>query len=150
MKSAAARGFSSKGKTLYGRFRVLDYFVFCLAAAAFVVSMILIYGGGMAGTADARVAVNGRDGAWLYPLESSETLVVTGPLGDTVVAVNSGKAWIVSSPCRNQTCIASPPVHRRGQWIACLPNQVMVSVDSRGAAASDAPEGKNLIDGLSW
>jgi hypothetical protein len=49
------------------------------------------------------------------------------------VLIDGGAARIVSSPCRNQLCVAAPPIRRHGQWTACLPNQVMVSVENKSA-----------------
>jgi hypothetical protein len=80
----------------------------------------------------------------LYPLDSVDTLVVPGPLGDTIVGINGGEARIVSSPCRNQICVAMPPVRRHGQWTACLPNQVMIGVDGGSPFTGDA------VDGVTW
>jgi hypothetical protein len=145
MKPAAARGSSPFSPAFLGRLKVLDYFVFFVAFAAFCGSALLVYGGAAEA---AQVSVNGRGGDWLYPLDMPETITVRGPLGDTVVAIDSGGARIVSSPCRNQTCVASPPVHRRGQWAACLPNQVMVSIEGGGASSGGRAE--NRIDGISW
>jgi hypothetical protein len=145
MKPAAARGSPPIRLAFFGRFKVLDYFVFFVASAVFCGSALFVYGGV---NQTAQVSVNGRAGAWLYPLDVSETIAVRGPLGDTVVVIDSGRARIVSSPCRNQTCVASPPVQRHGQWAACLPNQVMVSVN--GGGASSGGTGENLIDGISW
>jgi hypothetical protein len=150
MKSAAARNYSPFRPASFGRFRVLDYFVFFFASAAFCVSAFFVYGGPAQA---AQVSVNGRAGAWLYPFDVSETISVSGPLGDTIVAIDDGKAWIVSSPCRNQTCVAAPPLRRRGQWTACLPNQVLVNIDgSGGGAGADAFSAgtENLVDGISW
>jgi hypothetical protein len=76
------------------------------------------------------VSVSGTEGRWLYPLNAVETIRVTGPVGDTVVQIEDGTARVVYSSCRNQLCIAASPVRKRGQWIACLPNQVLVSIDN--------------------
>jgi hypothetical protein len=106
-----------------------------------VLSAFWVYGG-QAG-AD-YVFVSGDGGRWRYPLSSAETVCVTGPLGDTIVGISGGQARIVSSPCRNQLCVAAPPVRKRGQWIACLPNQVMTVVEGAVSASSDG------VDAVVW
>jgi hypothetical protein len=93
--------------------------------------------------AAARLVVEGEGRRWDFPLDAAETLSVAGPLGDTVVELRGRQARIVSSPCPNQSCIAAGAIHRRGQWIACLPNRVMVRLES------EAREGQDL-DAASW
>jgi hypothetical protein len=117
-----------------------------IAAAAFTGLALFVYSGGPDGDT-ARICVSGPGGSWLYPLSAAETVRVAGLSGDTVVEIGGGVARIVSSPCRNQTCVASPPVGRHGQWIACLPNQVMVSVTG-APPAGGAPAG--VVDGVTW
>ncbi|MDR2343065.1 MAG: NusG domain II-containing protein [Spirochaetaceae bacterium] len=126
--------------------KILDYLVFYLGLAFFAVSFFFVYGGaGLNGAA--RLSVSGPYGNWLYPLDSAETVVVPGPLGDTLVRISGGEARVVSSPCRGQTCVAAPPIGRRGQWTACLPNQVVISV---GGGASSGTEDAPAVDGLTW
>jgi len=76
-----------------------------------------------------RVLIRGQDREWTFPLEANETVSVKGTLGDTVVRINEGRAWIESSPCDNQTCVGMGPVHRQGQWALCLPNKVMLFIE---------------------
>ncbi|MCL2443017.1 MAG: NusG domain II-containing protein [Treponema sp.] len=76
-----------------------------------------------------RILIRGLDGEWTYPFKTDETIIVHGPLGDTIVRVHENRAWIESSPCNNQTCVASGSVSRQGQWAACLPNSVLLLVD---------------------
>jgi hypothetical protein len=61
-----------------------------------------------------------------------------------VVEIRGGRARIVSSPCVNQTCVAAGAVHSPGQWTACLPNRVMVSISGSNSEAEGA------VDAASW
>ncbi|MDR2398395.1 MAG: NusG domain II-containing protein, partial [Spirochaetaceae bacterium] len=70
-----------------------------------------------------RFLITGAGERWLFPQDAKELIAVPGPLGETVVQVEDGKARILASPCKNQTCVAAGAVHGRGQWVACLPNQ---------------------------
>jgi hypothetical protein len=108
------------------------------------VSALFVYGGKTARTGVMSVSVSGYQGRWLYPLDTVETIRVAGPVGDTVARIEGGTAWIVSSECRNQLCVAAPPVRKHGQWIACLPNQVLVSIDYAETADS------GNIDMITW
>jgi len=75
------------------------------------------------------VNVLGKNGLWVFPINAAETLVVSGPLGDTVVEISGGAARVASSPCMNQTCVSAGRIHSPGQWTACLPNRVMLYID---------------------
>ncbi|MDR0495411.1 MAG: NusG domain II-containing protein [Treponema sp.] len=103
----------------------LDFGVASCALAALIASFVWAYSG-----ADERGVINlkGENGEWVFPLDAVETVAVSGPLGDTLVEIQGGKARIVSSPCVNKSCVASGSVHAPGQWAACLPNRVMLYI----------------------
>jgi hypothetical protein len=54
-------------------------------------------------------------------------------LGDTLVEIRGKAVFIEASPCRNKTCIAAGSIDKPGQWLACLPNEVFVSIEGRRA-----------------
>jgi hypothetical protein len=109
-----------------------------LALVAVAVSFFLNSGS----NGSSLVNVRGEKGLWVFPVDSSESIVVSGPLGDTVVEIGGGFARIRSSPCPNQTCVSAGTIHSPGQWSACLPNRVMLYID----------EGKidNNVDASAW
>ena len=109
------------------------------ALGAVVVSFFLTYSGS---NGSGMVYVRGENGLWVFPIDATKSIVVSGPLGDTVVELGGGAARITSSPCLNQTCVSSGSIHAQGQWTACLPNRVMVYID----------EGKtnNNVDASAW
>jgi hypothetical protein len=76
-----------------------------------------------------RVLVRGSGESWIYPLDAEETVEVPGPLGITVVEIRDMRVHVLSSPCANQTCVASGHVNSGGQWVACLPNKVFVMIE---------------------
>jgi len=110
-----------------------------LALGAVAASFFLTYS---ASNGPGLVNVQGENGLWVFPVDSVESIVVPGPLGDTVVEIGGGAARITSSPCVNQTCVSTGRIHAPGQWTACLPNRVMLYID----------EGKpnNDVDAAAW
>ena len=90
-----------------------------------------------------QVIIQCRDSQWIFPLDANETLEVPGPLGKTVIKIQDRHAWVESSPCRNQICVAAGHVQRQGIWIACLPNNVFLMIDG-----NDKPN--NEIDAFAW
>jgi len=120
-------------------FKPFDTGIVFLALAAVTASFFLTFSGS---NGSSLVTVQGENGLWVFPVDSSESIVVSGPLGDTVVEIGNGAASITSSPCQNQTCVSSGSIHSPGQWTACLPNRVMLYID----------EGKtnNNVDAAAW
>jgi hypothetical protein len=114
-----------------------DYGVITIAVVLVLISACIVYGGQKNALT---ITIKGSDGKWTFPVNAQETVRIPGPLGVTLVEIRQGEAHILSSPCANQSCIAAGSIHVRGQWIACLPNKVMVSVE--GATAG--------LDGAAW
>jgi hypothetical protein len=111
------------------QFRPFDYAALILAIAVTVGAALFIYSD-QNGTS--HIVIHGAEESWVFPENAVETVTVTGPLGDTVVELAGGRARVVSSPCVNQTCVSSGSIHTAGQWVACLPNRVFVSVEGGG------------------
>jgi hypothetical protein len=97
-------------------------------------------------TGRGELRVRGQDGVWVFPLDAEERIAVAGPLGDTVVELRGGEARVLSSPCANQTCVAAGAVHGRGQWIACLPNGVFLTLENAPGNKEEPDE----LDGATW
>jgi hypothetical protein len=119
-----------------------DVGITALALAVVLFSAVRVYA---PGSGVPRVVLEGEGGRrWEFPLDAAETVTVSGPLGDTIVELRGKQARIIASPCAGQTCVAAGAIRNHGQWIACLPNQVMVSV------RSDAAKGGEELDAASW
>ncbi len=56
-----------------------------------------------------------------------------------VFAVKNGQAYIVRSDCPDRLCEQMGPVSRAGQAVVCLPNRVVLTVESP-AADPGAPD----------
>ena len=116
------------------RVKFLDILVILLAVGLTLFSAYSAY---IKPQGQARVLVRGQEGEWVFPIEVEEAVVVSGPLGDTVVRIHDGHAWVESSPCENQTCVSSGSVARQGQWAACLPNNVLLMIEGTGGGDVD-------------
>jgi hypothetical protein len=113
-----------------------DFVAVSLSAVLIVFSAFAVY----AAKRDSRqVIVQGTEGVWVFPLSSSETISVKGPLGDTVIEIRDGRARFLSSPCVNQTCVAAGHIHRQGQWTACLPNKVFLYIEGIEGTNDETP-----------
>jgi len=85
-----------------------------------------------------QVLIRGQKSEWTFPVDAQERIVVHGILGETVVRIENNRAWVESSPCANQTCVASGKIVRQGQWTACLPNGVLLMLQGAGGEEVDA------------
>ena len=121
----------------------MDFVVLFLAAAITVFITVKIYGNN---ASLLQFVIQGKRQQWVYPVNQTAHIEIPGLLGNTAIVIKDGSALIASSPCVNQTCVSSPSIHRRGQWIACLPNAVLVRVESAGGRQADHGE----LDGTVW
>jgi hypothetical protein len=122
--------------------RPFDIGAILFAILSTVVAAALVYRA--PAEAASRFCIQGEGGRWVYPQKSRERVDVQGPLGTTVIELSEGRARISASPCAAQTCVHAAPVQRPGQWIACLPNGVLVSLEVAAANSQDA------LDALAW
>ena len=113
--------------------KVLVALMIVLAAALFVLmpSWLLSEGRELLIRSGERLA--GR-----YPLDRNRTVQVSGPLGTTVVRIEGGRAKIIASPCPHKLCIRMGDVGPEGGIIACVPNEVVISVGSGKRSDLDA------------
>jgi len=115
--------------------KFVDILIILLAAG---VSFYSAYSAYIKPSGQTQVLIRGQGGEWTFPVNAEETVIVTGPLGDTVVKISGNRAWVESSPCENQTCVASGHIARQGQWAACLPNNVLLMMQGTGGGDVDA------------
>jgi hypothetical protein len=115
--------------------RPLDLLILVFALALVAVSAAAVYAG-----AGERPALHVKSGGerYILPLDRPQLQRVRGPLGETVIEVREGGARVVSSPCSEQICVKSGRISRPGQWVACLPNQVFITITAAGKADIDA------------
>ncbi|MBN1412927.1 MAG: NusG domain II-containing protein [Spirochaetales bacterium] len=112
-----------------------DVVLFLLVLAAVIAVSFYAYA---APNSETFVHVKSAEGEWFYPLDTDRTFTVEGPLGKTEIAIKDGKAFVVDSDCPEKLCVRQGKVSQAGQWIACLPNHVMISIESRSQNDIDA------------
>jgi hypothetical protein len=126
------------------RFKALDIviFLFALLVIGLISLQSYVRGGGTPEitieAAGAPAAAASGEQQWIYPLDARATLRVPGPLGETVVVIEDGSVRVVSSPCPEKICIKTGRISKPGQWIACLPNRVFISIRGRRSEQPDA------------
>ena len=73
-----------------------------------------------------------------YPLDRDRTVEIAGPLGTTVIRIEGGRAKVIASPCPHKLCIRMGDIGSEGGIIACVPNEVVISVGDGTRSDLDA------------
>lgn len=108
-----------------------------------IIALTGIWFGTLVVRSEPGAVVEVRNAAGLYreiSLEQDATVSVPGPLGDSVVKVEHGIVYMVSSPCPTKVCINMGEISEAGESIVCIPNRVYVLI--RG--------GKSGADSISY
>lgn len=132
-----------------------------LVAVGFAASAALALRGNSAG--DKVIIESGGDLYATYSLAEDQTVIVPAPKqikmdapdagNDTVddagndssgsskydyyniVEIKNGMVSVIEASCRNQICVKHSPISRSGESIVCLPNRLVVRIDSGGAGS---------------
>ena len=66
-----------------------------------------------------------------YPLNVDRTEeILTEGGGHNRLVIRDGKAYVESASCPDGICAAHKPIHREGESIVCLPNKVVITVQT--------------------
>jgi hypothetical protein len=63
-----------------------------------------------------------------FSLNQDRTIDVAGPLGNSRIVIQQGKARFLESPCSNQYCVHQGWLSHVGQAAICLPNRVSLEL----------------------
>ncbi len=63
-------------------------------------------------------------------VDVDRTIAVRGPLGVTRIEVRGDSARVVSSPCPDKICVRMGWLSRAGEYAACIPNGVIVTIET--------------------
>lgn len=105
-----------------------DWLIIGLAAALVGLSIPMFWQGGMADRAIIR-----QEGQVFadIDLKARKQIEVPGPLGTTLIAVEPGRARVVSDPGPRQYCVRQGWLMRPGEIAICAPNRVSVQIAGR-------------------
>jgi hypothetical protein len=62
------------------------------------------------------------------PLSRDQRIAVPGPLGESIVVIEKGRARIASDPSPRQYCVRQGWLEQAGEIAVCLPNEVSVEL----------------------
>jgi hypothetical protein len=64
-------------------------------------------------------------------LQHNRRLHFAGPLGESVIEIRDGRTRFVSSPCKSQVCVHSGWLSSTGEFTACLPNRISLTLSGQ-------------------
>ena len=102
-----------------------DVLVLLAGIAGWAVLTLSLWQSGPAAQAQVR-----RDGVLVaaYPLNEDRTVSVVGPLGTTMIRIESGRARVVSDPGPRQYCVRQGWLTRPGEMALCAPNHISLTL----------------------
>lgn len=111
--------------------KMLIVIIVCVAALAAAAHLVI--GGGGAGRVIVKV-----DGELkgTYSLAEDQEIEING--GTNVLQIKNGEADMIQADCPDQLCVNQRAVSLRGESIICLPNKVVVQVESAESSELDA------------
>lgn len=83
-------------------------------------------------------AVVFKDGLLVAELNLSKNNVFTLPSKEMDIEVNEGKVRVARSNCRKQICVRTGWIQVPGEVIVCVPNRILIEVQSTKAPLVDA------------
>jgi hypothetical protein len=68
------------------------------------------------------------DKEYIYPLNTDQTIEIKGPLGLSRIQLKNNCVRMLSSPCPLKICVKKGEISNPGEWIACLPNNILIII----------------------
>ena len=77
------------------------------------------------------VIQNGEKEYVRYPLHEDGTYEIEAVKGHkNILEIKDGKANMIEADCSDKICVHQAPISEVGEMIVCLPNQVIVTIES--------------------
>ena len=86
---------------------------------------------------EAVVLIGGEEYA-RYPLSKDRTIEIPGLLGNNVLIIEDGNAYMSSAVCPDKVCMGFGKIHYNTEMIVCLPGSIVVIIENGDASELDA------------
>ena len=110
---------------------VLIAIIVTVALLAFFLHNVI----GGKGASCVTIKVNGEIEG-VYSLSEEQEIEING--GSNILQIKNGKADMIEADCPDKLCVNQKAVSKNGENIICLPNKVIVEVDSSENSEIDA------------
>lgn len=85
---------------------------------------------------EAVVLINGEEYG-RYPLSKNEVVTIPGLLGNNVLTISEGEAWMSEAVCPDKICIGFGRIHFNTEMIVCRPGGIVVIIENGEASELD-------------
>ncbi len=99
-----------------------DYIIIAAVAAVFVLSLTLLVSFSIKG--DRVVIKQNNEVIYNQSIDVNETV----DTGTNTVIIKDGVVYIENATCKNQVCVNTGKISKKGESIVCLPNKVIVEI----------------------
>ncbi len=99
-----------------------DFIVIGTVIVAFVLSLVLLVSFSKQGS---RVVIK-QNNEIVY--DQSIRINKTVDIGTNCVTIKDGEVFVSSASCKNQICVNTGKISKKGESIVCLPNKVIVEI----------------------
>ena len=107
------------------RIKVLDIIAILISICIIIFSLALTH---QKQSTKLLVFISSGDKEWIFPVKTNKTIEIPGPIGNTIIEISNKGVKIKDSPCPNKLCIKEGIIKNQGQYIACLPNKIIVKI----------------------
>lgn len=111
------------------KIKFADFIIFGIFLAAIIVFFLLVIKP-MNQNKKTLLINNGKD-KWVYQLDQDRKIEIPGKLGKSTIEIKDGKAFFLDSPCDNKICVFSKALEKNGDWAACLPNGIFITIQGQ-------------------
>ncbi len=73
-------------------------------------------------------AATGKDRSNIKDAGQYQMIKIPGKVGECVLIIKEGEAYMQEADCPNQICVHHSPVSHKGETIVCLPNRVIIEI----------------------
>lgn len=99
-----------------------DFIVIGTVVVAFALSLVLLVSFSKQGS---RVVIK-QNNEIIY--DQSIKLDKTVDIGTNCVTIKNGEVFVSNASCKNQICVNTGKISKKGESIVCLPNKVIVEI----------------------
>lgn len=73
-----------------------------------------------------------------YPLSEAGDIEIPGLLGNNVLTIRDGKAYMSAAVCPDKICMGFGEIHYNTEMIVCRPGSIVVIIENGDASELDA------------
>ncbi len=115
-------------KEFFKKIKILDIIVLALIIAIIFISSFFIF---KSSSSKLYLKVKTENAEFIYPLDENRDIRIKGYRGVSEIRIENGEAFMLYSACPNKTCVSAAKLKAIGDWNACLPNKVFLSIETK-------------------